>query len=124
MTADMEFCQAVVTFDDREKADALARILVEERLAACAQIDGPIESVFWWEGKAQTETEWRMEVKTRTALLDAVSARVNELHDYDVPQVVAVPIVGGLPAYLDWIRDETQAASAGQATTAGEKVSG
>src|SRR5690606_11718968 len=108
MTTDVEFCQAVVTFDDRDKAAAMARTHVEERLAACSQIDGPITSVYWWEGAAQTEEEWRVEFKTRTALLDTLSARVNELHDYDVPQVVAVPIVGGLPAYLDWMREETQ----------------
>ncbi|MFI8528494.1 divalent-cation tolerance protein CutA [Promicromonospora sukumoe] len=105
---DQEFCQAVVTFDDREKGEALARTIVGERLAACAQIDGPITSVFWWEGAPQTEEEWRVEFKTRTTLLDELTAKVAELHDYDVPQVVAVPIVGGLPAYLDWMREETR----------------
>lgn len=121
MTAD-EFCQAVVTFDDRDKGEALARTIVGERLAACAQIDGPITSVFWWEGEPQTEEEWRVEFKTRTALLDALTARVLELHEYDTPQVVALPITGGSEAYLQWMRDETAAASAGQA--AEEAVTG
>jgi len=118
MTADVEFCQAVVTFNDQSEADAMARTLVKERLAACAQMDGPITSVFWWEGDAQTEMEFRVEFKTRTALLPALTARVLELHSYDTPQVVAVPIVGGSEAYLQWMRDETAAASAEVGETA------
>lgn len=117
---DFEFVQAVVTFDDETKADEMAKTLVRERLAACAQTDGPIVSTFWWEGDAQTEKEWRVEFKTRAELLPALTARVAELHTYDVPQVVAVPIVGGLEAYMDWMREETAAA----APQAGEAVSG
>lgn len=102
-----EFCQVVVTFDDRDAAQKLAAQIVSERLAACAQVDGPITSTYWWNGEVETADEWRAEFKTTTALLDALSARVVELHSYDTPQVVAVPIVGGSEAYLSWMRDET-----------------
>ena len=108
MTDAAEFVQAVVTFDDRGKADEMAATLVRERLAACAQVEGPITSVFWWEGDAQTEQEYRAEFKTRAALLPALTARVAELHTYDVPQVVATPIVGGLESYMKWMREETR----------------
>lgn len=101
-----------VTFDDESKAAELAEKIVSERLAACAQLDSPIRSFYWWEGKVQNDPEWRVDFKTTAALLDRLTARVVELHDYDVPQVIASPIVGGLPAYLDWIKEETTASEA------------
>lgn len=104
-----EFCQVVVTFDERSAAEEVARTIVEERLAACAQLDGPIVSTYWWNGRVEEASEWRVEFKTRTARLEALGGCVAELHAYDVPQVVATPIVGGLPAYLNWIADETTA---------------
>ncbi|MGL4745019.1 MAG: divalent-cation tolerance protein CutA [Dermatophilaceae bacterium] len=102
-----EFCQVVVTFDDRGAADKLLAQIVNERLAACAQVDGPIASTYWWQGVVETAAEWRVEFKTRRDLLDALVHRVTELHSYETPQIVAVPIVGGLPAYLEWIEEET-----------------
>ncbi|QDP94972.1 divalent-cation tolerance protein CutA [Microlunatus elymi] len=105
MTA--EFCQVHVTFDDRAAAQDVVTTIVGERLAACAQIDGPITSTYWWDGKPETAEEWRAEFKTRTDLLDQLTARVVDLHTYDTPQVVAVPVVGGLDDYLKWMRDET-----------------
>ena len=102
-----EFCQVVTTFDDRDAAQKLAAQVVSERLAACAQVDGPITSTYWWEGQVETADEWRLQLKTRTSLIEALTARVIELHSYDTPEVVAVPIIGGADAYLGWIRDET-----------------
>ncbi|NGN92625.1 divalent-cation tolerance protein CutA [Nocardioides sp. KC13] len=111
MTETTEFCTVAVTFDDEGAASELAAAIVRERLAACAQVEGPIQSVFWWEGAVQSEKEWRVDFKTTTALLDTLTARVVELHTYDVPQVIASPLNGGLDAYLDWIREETNARS-------------
>jgi periplasmic divalent cation tolerance protein len=107
MTETPGFCTVAVTFDDEGAAAEVAAKIVEERLAACAQAEGPITSTFWWEGAVQSEKEWRVDFKTTTALLDRLTARVVELHTYDVPQVIASPIVGGLDAYLEWIKDET-----------------
>ena len=105
--SEAKHCTVTITFEAEADAAAMAKTLVGERLAACAQVDGPVTSTFWWEGEVQTETEWRMELKTRTELLNHVVARVRELHSYDVPQVTATPIIGGLPEYLDWITEET-----------------
>lgn len=106
-----EFVQVAVTFDDRNAADEMITKIMGERLAACAQVDGPISSTYWWEGKLETEEEWRVDFKTRTELLDTLTGRVVELHSYDEPQVIATPIVGGSPGYLAWMRDETSALS-------------
>lgn len=117
---DEEFCQVAVTFDDRAAADELLAQIVSERLAACAQVEGPITSTYWWQGTVETAEEWRVDFKTRTDLLDALTARVTELHSYDTPQIVAVPIVGGLTDYLTWIRDEaTGDRPSGSAAAAG-----
>jgi periplasmic divalent cation tolerance protein len=107
MTDAEEFCQVAVTFDDRAEAEKLLTQIVSERLAACAQVSGPIASTYWWQGKIETTEEWSVDFKTCTRLLDSLTARVTELHSYDTPQIVAVPIVGGLADYLTWIRDET-----------------
>jgi periplasmic divalent cation tolerance protein len=119
MTDDEAFCQVAVTFDDRAEAEKLLAQIVSERLAACAQVSGPISSTYWWEGKIETAEEWSVDFKTRTRLLDALTARVTELHSYDTPQVVAVPIVGGLADYLTWIRDETTDSQATRKVVAG-----
>ncbi|GGR60934.1 periplasmic divalent cation tolerance protein [Nocardioides luteus] len=109
MTSD--YVTVTVTFDDEKAAEETAATIVRERLAACGQVESPIKSFYWWEGEVQNDAEWRVDFKTRADLLDKLTARVVELHSYDVPQVTAAPIVGGLPAYMDWIRDETSAAS-------------
>ena len=105
MTSD--YCTVTVTIDDESKAAEIAATIVRDRLAACGQVGSPIQSFYWWDGEVQNDGEWRIEFKTRAALLDRLTARVVELHPYDVPQVTAAPIVGGLPAYLDWIKETT-----------------
>lgn len=102
-----EFCTVAVTFDDEDKAKQMAKTIIEERLAACAQTEGPITSTYWWEGEVETEQEWRVDFKTTTAVLNRLTDRVVELHEYDTPQVIATPLVGGLDTYLKWIKDET-----------------
>ncbi|WP_380284464.1 divalent-cation tolerance protein CutA [Kitasatospora purpeofusca] len=94
------------THDDEAKARTLAADVVRARLAACAQVYR-IQSVYWWEGEVQDAAEWRIDFKTRTELAAALTDFVNERHDYDTPEVIAVPVVAGSPAYLDWVRAET-----------------
>lgn len=103
-----EFCTVAVTFNDEESAAKVAKIITEERLAACAQTEGPITSTFHWRGSVATETEWRVDFKTMTALIDRLTARVVEEHPYDLPQVIATPLIGGLDGFFQWIRDETK----------------
>ena len=105
---DEECCEIVVTDADAERLVALTRTLVEERLVACGQHIAPIRSVFRWEGAVQEEAEARVALHTRRSLVDAVVARVVELHDYDVPCVLALPVLGGNPAYGRWVAAETR----------------
>lgn len=102
-----EFCQIVTTTDTREIAQAIARALVECRLAACAQISGPIESVYRWQGAIETAQEWRLTIKTRAALYPEVESAIRALHPYQTPQIIAIPIATGSADYLAWLEAET-----------------
>ena len=97
-----EHVVVMTTTDDPEEANALARGLVEARLAACVQAM-PIASTYRWEGEVETADERLLLVKTRADHLDAVKAFLAERHSYDTPECFVVPVVGGLPAYLAWL---------------------
>lgn len=103
-------CAVVTTIDSAEEAEILARGVVDARLAACVQIVGPIRSIYRWEGDVQSEQEWQCWVKTSTDRLDALTEHIKKNHNYDVPEVVALPIVGGSTDYLSWVTDETRPA--------------
>ena len=95
------------TFPNEEEAARITRLLVEERLAACANILGPCRSIYRWQGKIEDGGEVAALFKTKQGLAERLIARLAELHSYDVPAAVAWPIVTGLPAYLAWIDEET-----------------
>lgn len=101
---------AYVTVPDKEVAKRIAAELVEAKLAACVNILPGVESVYWWEGKVETDPELLLKVKTRASLVPRLAAAVKATHPYDVPEVIAVPIVGGLPEYLSWLDDSTRPA--------------
>jgi periplasmic divalent cation tolerance protein len=96
-----------MTAETRDEAQAIGRALVEERLVACANILGPMDSIYWWDGAVKSETEVAFIVKTRATLVDQVVGRVTEMHSYDCPCIVALPIEGGNPDYLAWIEAQT-----------------
>jgi periplasmic divalent cation tolerance protein len=96
-----------ITASSAEEAALIGRGLVEERLAACANVLGGIRSFYWWEDEVQDDQEVALIAKTTSDKVDAVVARVKSLHSYSCPCVVALPIEGGNPAFLDWIKDET-----------------
>jgi len=96
-----------VTASGRDEALALARVLVTERLVACANVLDGATSLYWWDGAVQEESEAVLVAKTRDELVGAVIARVKALHAYSCPCVVALPIIDGNPAFLDWIDSET-----------------
>jgi periplasmic divalent cation tolerance protein len=104
---DEEYCEVVVT-GPAGWLPGCTRTLVEERLAACGHQLTAIRSVYRWEGAVHDEPEARVGLHTRRALLPAIVARVLELHPYDVPCVIALPLVGGNPEYLSWITAETR----------------
>jgi periplasmic divalent cation tolerance protein len=91
----------------REVALALGRPVVEERLAACANVLGGMTSVYWWQGKLEEASEAALILKTRGELIELLTARLRDLHPYECPGVVALPIAAGNPAYLAWIAAET-----------------
>lgn len=96
------------TTDNEEAARALAAGVIEAKLGACAQVVGPITSVYRWEGEVQTEQEWRVEIKTAADRVAALTEHIKANHSYDVPEVIATPITGGSPEYLSWLLDQTR----------------
>ncbi|MGH3977956.1 MAG: divalent-cation tolerance protein CutA [Pseudonocardiaceae bacterium] len=96
------------TTDSADAARALAAGVIEARLGACAQIVGPITSVYRWEGEVQTEQEWRVEIKTTADRVAALTEHIKANHSYDVPEIIAIPITGGSAKYLSWLVDETR----------------
>ena len=97
----------MVTAADADWLAGFTRTLVEERLAACGHVLGAIRSIYRWDGAVQDDPEARVALHTRTDLVNAIVARTNAEHPYDVPCVIALPIVAANPAYADWVRAET-----------------
>ncbi|WP_059008611.1 divalent-cation tolerance protein CutA [Streptomyces specialis] len=102
-----EHITVLTTTDSREDAEQLATSAVEARLAACAQIDGPVTSVYWWEGSVRTDQEWRVLYKTPAAKYDALEAHIRGVHAYETPEIIATEITRGSAAYLQWLHQET-----------------
>ncbi|MFJ7213911.1 divalent-cation tolerance protein CutA [Amycolatopsis sp. NPDC098790] len=95
------------TTDSETAARDLAAKVIEERLGACAQVVGPVTSVYRWDGDIRTDQEWRVEIKTTAGRVPALTERIGQLHSYDLPEIIATPIVGGSAAYLSWLGTET-----------------
>jgi periplasmic divalent cation tolerance protein len=108
-----DFIQVTTAVDNAEDAATIASALVSQRLAACVQIVGPIQSTYWWENDVQVSDEWLCIVKSRADLFEELSAVVHQVHPYDVPELVATPVVAGGKAYLDWLQGELKPARAG-----------
>ena len=110
MSGAADYGVMLTTTPTREEAQKLARLLVEEKLAACVQLL-PIESFYSWQGKTQNEAEILLLIKTRAVLFDAATARIKALHSYTVPEIVAMSFTAGFPGYFDWIGQVTAAPS-------------
>ena len=100
----------LTSLPDHEGALALARSLVKGRLAACVNVGAPVESMYHWRGEIETAREVPVVIKTRQALYGAVEAAVKAAHPYELPEIIAVPVIHGLAGYLDWIDTETAGA--------------
>jgi periplasmic divalent cation tolerance protein len=98
---------ALATAPDAETAARIAHVLVGERLAACANLVPQVRSIYRWQGRVEDETEVLLVIKTRADRVPALADRLRVLHPYDLPELVVLPVVGGLAGYLDWIRTET-----------------
>jgi periplasmic divalent cation tolerance protein len=108
MSTSDEYIQVVTTAPSADEARRIATALVEERLAACVQIVGPIESIYRWQGKVETAAEWQCWIKTRRQQFDSVEAAIRRLHSYELPEILAMPIAAGSEQYLKWLSHETR----------------
>ncbi len=103
-----DFLVVLITVGSEEEAVRMAQDLVESRLAACVNLVSPVRSFYFWEGKMADDSEWLLVVKTHRELFSSLEARVRELHSYQVPEILALPVWGGPQAYLDWVRKSTR----------------
>jgi periplasmic divalent cation tolerance protein len=93
----------LVTTANREEAEKISKALLNERLIACANIIGPISSLFWWHEKIESAQEYVLLMKSRLDLFDKILERVKALHSYEVPEIIAIPIIQGFRPYLEWL---------------------
>jgi periplasmic divalent cation tolerance protein len=103
-----QYLQVQTTTDSRAEAMELARTAVEARLAACAQVTGPIASTYWWGDDVERAEEWLLMLKLPASGFQALAEFLVEEHSYDEPEIVATPIVAGSDSYLSWIAEETR----------------
>lgn len=103
-----EYILVLTTVPEEKKGEALAEILVRERLAACATLSAPSRSFYWWKDKMCKDREFVLLIKTRSVLYSALEKKIKEEHPYEVPEIIALPVVKGSAAYLAWIDEETQ----------------
>lgn len=106
--AEPQFLQVQTTTDTRAEAVELARGAVAARLAACAQVAGPVASMYWWEGEIRREEEWLVMLKLPADRYDDLAEFLTQEHSYDEPEIVATPIVTGSAGYLEWLHEETR----------------
>jgi len=99
----MAFIQIMITTETKKQAQAIARYLVDTKLAACVQITGAIESTYRWKGKVENVKEYVCLIKTREDLFPKVEAAIKKLHSYETPEIIAVPIAQGSTEYLKWL---------------------
>jgi periplasmic divalent cation tolerance protein len=100
----------ITNLPDRDSAAKLAHTLIEKRLAACINILSPCRSVYRWKGKTEDTDEFPMLIKTTRDRYAELEAAIRAGHPYELPEIIAVPLAGGLPAYLEWVESETRSA--------------
>ncbi len=103
-----EYVQVLTTVASEREAERIGEALVEQRLAACVQVLGPISSIYRWRGEVEREREWLCLAKTEAGRYEEVEAAIRVAHSYDEPEIVATPIVAGSPGYLAWIDKQVE----------------
>ena len=106
-TKEPEHIVVFITVADEEEARLISRVLLKQRKVACINIIPGVNSLFWWQEKIDSVEESLLVIKTRPVLLDEIIQLVKEIHSYDVPEIIALPIIGGNRDYLEWIDNET-----------------
>jgi periplasmic divalent cation tolerance protein len=100
-----DFIQVVTTVAHQDDAHQLAQSILEQRLAACVQIVGPVTSTYWWQDEIETAEEWLCILKSRRDDYPALENAIRDVHPYAVPEILATPVVAGYPPYLTWLGD-------------------
>jgi len=106
----MEAYLVITNLPDRDSAAKLAQALVAQRLAACVNVLSPCRSIYRWRGKTEDAEEFPMLIKTTRERYAALETAIRAGHPYELPEIIAVPLAAGLPAYLDWVESETRPA--------------
>jgi len=101
-----EYVQVVTAVGNEEEAEKISQMVVEKRLAGCAQVIGPITSLYRWKGKIEKDKEWLCLIKTRTDLYQELESTIRKVHSYENPEILAVPIINGSKRYIDWLESE------------------
>lgn len=104
----MDYYIVTVTTPDKMVADNIARVMLEEKLAACVSIIEGVKTSYWWEDKIESATECQLNMKTTAPALEKIILRVKKLHPYKVPEVIATKIQAGNHDYLAWLEQNTQ----------------
>ena len=97
-----------MTVSDKAEAERICKAALSAKLAACANILAPMTSMYWWEGELQNATEVPCLLKTTAERYPALEAKLRELHSYETPCIIALPIIEGMPTFLNWIEQETK----------------
>lgn len=100
------YIQVFTTAETQKDAQRIARAVVEKRLAGCAQVIGPITSTYWWEGAIETSGEWLCVIKSKREAYDRLERAILDVHPYEVPEILAVPVVAGSQSYVAWLDGE------------------
>ena len=101
-----DYVQIVTTAETKEDATGIAKEMVRQRLAACAQVVGPIQSTYWWKEKIESSEEWLCLMKSRKDLFPEIERAIKDIHTYEVPEIIAIPIQTGHQPYLKWMEGE------------------
>ena len=101
-----DYIQVFTTTESKEEAEKISREVVGKRLAACTQIVGPIKSIYRWKEKIEEEEEWLCIMKSLNDLYEQLEKAIKEIHSYEVPEILALPVVAGNQAYLEWLNKE------------------
>ena len=102
-----QYCVVMVTASSEQEGEKIAEALLKEKLAACVSIT-PVFSIYTWQGKINRDQEWQLLIKTKLSLFEKLAQKIQALHSYEVPEIIAFPIVAGSQPYLNWISNSTQ----------------
>ncbi len=103
-----KYLLVITTVPDAEAGQIIAEKIIEERLAACVNLSAAIQSLYWWKEKITQDQEYVLSIKTTNDAYARLEEKILQIHPYEVPEIIALPISGGNKAYLDWVERETQ----------------